>query len=393
MNWYQGLIIGIISALGIALILWRMFQKSHARKIQAGVGDKQKSKNATSLKYVSMKNHVKRFGNHLKSTEHRICWLIGWSLLPIAAIVYILHEKGKIFGIDIKDVQNILVMVLGAIPACVLWYYRDKAKQKDQEHIERDLAMKEKNDLWDNLTKFIKMAEGRGDETNNEKATAIYALGEYYAYENIQMRKQIHQFFRNYLEWHFVGCIYNWQNMSVEDIAIQLTRRAMDDLKSDARVTQIKAVYDILRRFSSKDNEKRISFAGDFSLALFYIPCIDFSGADLRDADLQGADFRGADFRDADLRGANLIKADLREVKLEGAKLMGACLMGAKLGAAVRDSDPQDAKFWDVDLWYATCYLMGAKYDSKTAFPEGFDPKSRGMISVDDSESAEKNVR
>jgi hypothetical protein len=145
------------------------------------------------------------FHNEMKSSKDRLYNLLRWSIIPIAILIAVFIYWICLEKKNLSDIQNILVMVLGAIPACVLWYYRDKAKQKDQEHTERDLehterdlAMKEKNDIWDNLIKFMKMAEGRDGETDNEQATAIYALGEYYQKSGTEFPMQVHQFFENY---------------------------------------------------------------------------------------------------------------------------------------------------------------------------------------------------
>ena len=58
----------------------------------------------------------------------------------------------------------------------------------------------------------------------------------------------------------------------------------------------------------------------------------------------------------ADLSGANLVGADLSETNLCGADL-------------------RDANLIRVDL-------TGARYDSRTVWPEGFDPRAAGAIKV-----------
>jgi len=69
---------------------------------------------------------------------------------------------------------------------------------------------------------------------------------------------------------------------------------------------------------------------------------IDLQGADLRKGDFWGSDFTGADLRMSDLSHSNLGNADLR-----GARLAGAL-------------------------------LEGARYNSRTRWPEGFDPQVWG---------------
>ncbi|MBD2240556.1 pentapeptide repeat-containing protein [Aulosira sp. FACHB-113] len=69
---------------------------------------------------------------------------------------------------------------------------------------------------------------------------------------------------------------------------------------------------------------------------------------------------RGAGFQGADLRDANLQNADLHEASFKGAKLHGANLIGC-----------QD---------YSIANWTNAEYDSKTQFPDGFNPYKYGLI-------------
>jgi hypothetical protein len=74
--------------------------------------------------------------------------------------------------------------------------------------------------------------------------------------------------------------------------------------------------------------------------------------ARLRGFNLSGTNLRRANLEAADLREANLAGADLRDANLRGADLTGASLTGAD--------------------------LTGAVYDSRTRWPAGIDPQSRG---------------
>lgn len=127
----------------------------------------------------------------------------------------------------------------------------------------------------------------------------------------------------------------------------------------------------------------------------------DFSGATLREANFQRADLRevvfrycnlesahfdqaqlvGADMRNANLRyaclnGANLSEADLTDAQLNPSELLGANLCGANLTR--------------VDLHGAV--MRGARYDKKTIWPEGTDPRSYGAEPVE-HDAAEEIVR
>jgi len=105
------------------------------------------------------------------------------------------------------------------------------------------------------------------------------------------------------------------------------------------------------------------------------------SYANLADADLRGADLRVVKMTFADLRGTNLRNVDASDLQLDdghssmsadftAADLRGADLRGANLrGAAFMSADLRGANLEGADLNHAW-------YDSRTRFPEGFDPCS-----------------
>jgi hypothetical protein len=103
---------------------------------------------------------------------------------------------------------------------------------------------------------------------------------------------------------------------------------------------------------------------------------VDLSGANLRDADFAGAILTGVTLSGATLDGASLVaatlaSADLRDLDFAGVVLVvtnlsGADLSGANLGAAI----------------LVSADLSGARYDSHTIWPEGFDPVAAGAIRV-----------
>ena len=68
-----------------------------------------------------------------------------------------------------------------------------------------------------------------------------------------------------------------------------------------------------------------------------------------------------------DLFGANISRADLRWANLRRADLSGTDLRGTDLrGADLRRADLSRAN------------IRGAKYDSSTVWPHGFDPEAAG---------------
>ena len=83
---------------------------------------------------------------------------------------------------------------------------------------------------------------------------------------------------------------------------------------------------------------------------------IDFSGVYLSKMYLTGAKIRYA--RGADLSKTNLTDADLKDADVSNADLTGADLTGAIVDGA---------------------NFKGATYNTRTRFPEGFDPKKAGM--------------
>ena len=115
----------------------------------------------------------------------------------------------------------------------------------------------------------------------------------------------------------------------------------------------------------------------------------DFWGWNLSDADLRGAELRGVDLSLVDLTGANLQGADLRGANLEWAKLAGADLSEADLtganlkfanftGAVLRWADLSHADLRFAD--FTGTDLTGTNYNSKTLFPDNFNPENQGMV-------------
>ena len=108
---------------------------------------------------------------------------------------------------------------------------------------------------------------------------------------------------------------------------------------------------------------------------------INLQGTDLQNVDLQGIDLHGVNLRNAKLQGAKLQNANLRDTNLINAKLQGSNLKGTDLqnsdlqGANLQDNILQKTNLQSVDL-------KDAKYNKNTKFPDGFDPKEKGMIEI-----------
>jgi len=135
--------------------------------------------------------------------------------------------------------------------------------------------------------------------------------------------------------------------------------------------------------------------------------------ADLRNANLRGAILEKADLTNADLRNADLSLSYLWGVTLERAKLNGIRLDAATFtlkdsiskknspdtilceanlrGADLRGVDlsgvlQQDLSLSALSGQKSFIALEGAKYNSKTRFPDDFNPDEHGMRLVDETE-------
>ena len=99
----------------------------------------------------------------------------------------------------------------------------------------------------------------------------------------------------------------------------------------------------------------------------------NFSFENLDGVNFEGACLRGASFEGASLKSANLKNTDL-SFDLFGcaAELLGADLSNALLEGAV---------------------LKGVEYDSKTIFPDLFDPLKQGMVNVSTTPKKKKSPK
>jgi len=115
----------------------------------------------------------------------------------------------------------------------------------------------------------------------------------------------------------------------------------------------------------------------------------DLSGVTLFDANLSGANLIGATLinaylSDANLSGATLIDADLSGATLFDANLSGANLIGATLiNAYLSDANLSGATLYRavlIDAYLSDATLIDAKYNSKTVWPDDFDPSESGAV-------------
>ncbi len=104
----------------------------------------------------------------------------------------------------------------------------------------------------------------------------------------------------------------------------------------------------------------------------------DLSGANLEEANLAGAHLSKAFLTGANLHSANLVAASLVGANLSGAELTYVDLSRVNLtGADLSEADLSEAFSW------TKADLRGAKYTSKTMWPDYFDPEAAGVVLVD----------
>jgi Pentapeptide repeats (8 copies) len=103
----------------------------------------------------------------------------------------------------------------------------------------------------------------------------------------------------------------------------------------------------------------------------------DLRGAVLMHAPLAGANLQFADLRDADLRGADLTGVFLGGAELHGTDLRGAHLDHVTLAPAWEDVEAVKRHQPVVGGW-----IKSARYDTRTRWPAGFDPRAHGAILV-----------
>ncbi|MFN3651190.1 MAG: pentapeptide repeat-containing protein [Armatimonadota bacterium] len=117
------------------------------------------------------------------------------------------------------------------------------------------------------------------------------------------------------------------------------------------------------------------------SRASLYSTALD--GTCLRRCLLEGADLSLGRIDNSDLRQASLRRAQAYHLRLRHSDLGGCDLTGAILrDARLEEVDLRDAVLDGADLRgcrLERVRLEGARYSSKTRFPQGFDPAAAGM--------------
>ncbi|NJM68321.1 MAG: pentapeptide repeat-containing protein [Acaryochloris sp. RU_4_1] len=133
----------------------------------------------------------------------------------------------------------------------------------------------------------------------------------------------------------------------------------------------------------------------DANLSCTKTNCTNLKGANLMDIDLSKTNLKGADLTDA-LYNKNTVLPEAAKAKFKkvaillapGVNLIGAHLMNADLRFVnLQEADLSEADLSEADLSGANliganltdAQLKGAKYNSRTVFPDGFEPVKVGM--------------
>ena len=331
------------------------------------------------------------FHKNLKTSKERLYNLLRWSLIPVLILITILIIWICCSDHNVAGIQNILVALLGAIPACVLWYYRDKAKLEDQKHVREELDMKLNNDFWDNIRKFMAMANGRNGESDAEKATALQALKNFYSHKNKEIHKCIHIFYQAYLnDYRKVRENNNIVNLQVQ---IPIIYRILSDY-----------IYNHPSPYSDKKAlELRYYILNNTCLERINLATAKLAGAMLMDNNFYGADLDHVDFSHAELCGSNFDHAHMLLAQLSNACLIFDIWGNFHPGISfdytdMRGADICGVNFGNIDLSktvFCDQDLLNLKHfskikipkpvtcNNKTIFPDGFIYKEHEIINVD----------
>ena len=155
---------------------------------------------------------------------------------------------------------------------------------------------------------------------------------------------------------------------------------ARDSLAAQEREQRREEADEALQRQSGEKFDKwALQFMSSVQqdLKMIDLSGRDMSGLYLRACNLLRANLKGTNLDGANLNGAYLAWAFLSEATLKGADLGDADLAGAGLvGADLSGANLCGTNLTRADL--TGVKLAGARYDRRTAWPEGFEPQDSG---------------
>ncbi len=299
--------------------------------------------------------------------------LLGISLLLAISLILVFKHC---LCVEYNEMPwTALLAVSGAPWALFLWYLRDYTKKQDIETKWKDNQTKEK-ELWQQ--DFHVQQERIADwERPAVQLSALYILKGYF--EKTSLPKHLQK------DESLKEPILNIFRALLVEIG---KRKDAPPLANNLRNTIHSVVLDKIDFESAKD----IDWTN-----------IDLSGQELSGKDLSGFWMPNADLKDAKMQDTMLIKAKVWGATFDGATLFRAKFNGADVSrctfckahindASFESASVQSANFTSV-IGIDTAIMQEARYDEKTSFPKGFDPKKAGMILVRRGKTEENEPR
>ncbi len=297
---------------------------------------------------------------HGTSRNRQCRWIIllGTAILLFEFIYFFKTKIALSLAHDFKWLPQSIVAGLIVAPfAFLLWFWRDQNKIKDQEHIERDLKIKENNAEWDNFFKFQRIVTDK-NESATVRATAIYAIGEYYTRsKESNFPQQTHQFFQALLNdpsknapINNEKCLMEGKDPKTLELTIQIIRDA---------------IYNVIKQKMNYIRENEMDFN------FFDLHGARFNGANLTMINISKCEIRNSDLRNAIFQGANLTSSNLSCSRLDGSDLRYAVLSEADLkGAVIYGTNLSGVLGWEKANW------TSARFNNETIFPDGMREKT-----------------
>jgi uncharacterized protein YjbI with pentapeptide repeats len=166
-------------------------------------------------------------------------------------------------------------------------------------------------------------------------------------------------------------------------LAAQERERRQAELADELEVRREEVEEALERQRGKRTDRWAMQFMASFQQDL---KGIDLSGRDLSGLYLKGCNLLRANLKGTNLNGANLSQAYLAWAYLNEATLEGTNLSDADLaGASLQGTDLSEANLAGANLTRANLIgasLAGARYDSRTVWPEGFEPQDCGAVRV-----------
>jgi Pentapeptide repeats (8 copies) len=221
--------------------------------------------------------------------------------------------------------------------------------------------------------RFTRAIEQLGSNKVDVRLGGIYAL-ERIAKDSPADRDVIIEVLSAYIREHGT-----WREPTTSGVLVSASAWDLPPLR--ARAADVQAAIIVLGRTPrSGDAELWLSDV-DLRRARLENACLN--GARLSRAHLEASALNGAQLQDAALWAVHFEEAILENANLVNAQLNSATLNKAHLrGARLEGADLRGASFSEADLTAVS--FKGARANSKTIWPEGFDPTAAGVLILND---------